>query len=114
MSRVIYRVSRMNIACATIPCMTIHAIAMNGTRVDTNMQLTFVIHQQVTYKNMSNSVHNSENYTCNALINSRINYQGNSACNKNILIMVLIVVVSCCSVSQLYKYKQSGKKVRST
>ena len=28
--------------------------------------------------------------------------------------MVLTIVVSCCSVSQLYKYKQSGNKVRST
>ena len=48
-----------------------------------------------TVQNMSNSVHNNENYTRNALINSHINYQGNSACNKNILIMALIVV-SCC------------------
>ena len=94
--------------------MTIHAIAMNGTRVGTNVQLTFVIHQQVTYKNMSNSdVHNSENYTRNALINSHINYQGNSACNKIIiLIMVLTIVISCCSVPQLYEYKQNGNKVR--
>ena len=27
--------------------------------------------------------------------------------------MVLTIVVSCCSVPQLYKYKQSGNKVRS-
>ena len=109
------------LSCATCdysthdyPHVTIHAIAMNGTRVGTNMQLTFVILQQVTYKNMSNLLHNSENYTRNALINSLINYQGNSACNKNILIMALTIVVSCCSVPQLYEYKQSGNKVRST
>ena len=35
-----------------------------------NVQLTFVIHQQLTYKNMSNSVHNCESL-------SRMNYQGN-------------------------------------
>ena len=40
-----------------------HVIAMNGTRVGTNVQLTFIIHQQVTYKNMLSSVHNGENYT---------------------------------------------------
>ena len=34
-----------------------------------NMQLTFVIRQQLTYKNMSNSVHNCES-------RSRMNYQG--------------------------------------
>ena len=62
MSRVIYHVP-----CMTIPHVTMHAIAMNGTCVGTNVQLTFVIHQQVTCKNMSNSVHNSENYTRNAL-----------------------------------------------
>ena len=47
-----------------------HTIALNGTRVGTNVQLTFVIHQQLTYKNMSNSVHNCES-------SSRMNYQGN-------------------------------------
>ena len=47
-----------------------HAIALNGTRVGTNVQLTFVIHQQLTYKNMSNSVHNCES-------RSHMNYQGN-------------------------------------
>ena len=60
--RVIYHV-----LCVTIPHVTMYAIAMNGTCAGTNVQLTFVIHQQVTYKNMSNSVHNSENYTRNAL-----------------------------------------------
>ena len=47
-----------------------HAIAMNGTCLGTNVQLTFVIHQQLTYKNMSNSVHNCESH-------SPMNYQGN-------------------------------------
>ena len=28
--------------------------------------------------------------------------------------MALTIVVSCCSVPQLYKYKQSGNKVRNT
>ena len=46
-----------------------YAIAMNGTRVGTNVQLTFVIHQQLTYKNILNSVHNCESH-------SRMNYQG--------------------------------------
>ena len=55
----------MTIPCATVPHMTIHAVAMNGTRVGTNVQLTFIIYQQVTYQNTSNSVHNSENYICN-------------------------------------------------
>ena len=50
-------------------------------------------------KNMSNSVHNCES--------PRMNYQGNG------LIAQLTIVVSCSSVSQLYKYKQSGNKVRS-
>ena len=53
------------------------AIAIHGTRVGTNVQLTFIIHEQLTYKNMLNSVHNCESHTRNALINSRINYQGN-------------------------------------
>ena len=47
-----------------------NAIAMNGTHVGTNVQLIFVINQQLTYKNMSNSVHNCES-------RSRMNYQGN-------------------------------------
>ena len=47
-----------------------HVIALNGTRVGTNMQLAFVIHQQLTYKKMSNSVHNCESCSC-------MNYQGN-------------------------------------
>ena len=47
-----------------------HAIAMNGTRVGTNVELTFIIHQQLTYKNMSNSFHNCES-------RSHMNYQGN-------------------------------------
>ena len=46
-----------------------HVIALNGTRVGTNVQLTLVIHQQLTYKNISNSVHNCES-------RSRMNYQG--------------------------------------
>ena len=47
-----------------------HMIAMHETRVGTNVQLTFVIQQQLTYKNMLNSVHNYESHTHNALINS--------------------------------------------
>ena len=47
-----------------------HVIAMNGTRVGTNVQLTFIIHQQLTYKNMSNSVHNFKSRSC-------MNFQGN-------------------------------------
>ena len=47
-----------------------HVLALNGTCVGTNVQLTFVIHQQLTYKNMSNSVHNCESH-------SHMNYQGN-------------------------------------
>ena len=47
-----------------------HKIAMNGTRVGTNVQLTFVIHQQLTYKNMLNSIYNCESRSC-------MNYQGN-------------------------------------
>ena len=47
-----------------------HAIALNGTRLGTNVPLIFVIHQQLTYKNMSNSVHNCES-------RSHMNYQGN-------------------------------------
>ena len=39
------------------------AKAMHETRVGTNVQLTFVIHQQLTYKNMLNSVHNCESHT---------------------------------------------------
>ena len=82
--------------------MTMHAITMNGTRVGTDVQLTFVIHQQLTCENMSNSVHNCK--SC-----SRINYQGNGLIAhvriRNILLMALTIVVSCCSVS---KYKQSG------
>ena len=66
-----------------------HTIAIHGTRVGTNVQLTFVIrvgtnvqltfaiHEQLTYKSMLNSVHNCESHTRNALINSHINYQGN-------------------------------------
>ena len=50
--------------------MATHAIATNGTYVGTNVQLTFVIHQQLTYKSMSNFVHNCES-------RSRMNYQGN-------------------------------------
>ena len=50
---------------------------MHETRVGTNVQLTFVIHQQLTHKNMLNSVHNCESHTRNAFISSRINYQGN-------------------------------------
>ena len=76
-SCVIYLVQCVTILHANIPCMAKHTTAMNGTRIGTNVQLTFVIHQQVTYKSLSNSVHNSENYTLNALINSHINYQGN-------------------------------------
>ena len=49
--------------------LAMYAIAMNGTRVGTNVQLTFAIHQQLTYKNISNSVHNCES-------RSRMNYQG--------------------------------------
>ena len=73
-----------------------------------NIQLTFIIHQQLTFKNMSNSVH-----TCESC--SHMNYQGKwviSACIRNILLMALTIVF-CCSVSQLYKYKHSGNKVRS-
>ena len=62
-----------NLSCATrgiiTPGTATHVIAMNGTCVGTNVQLTFDIHQQLTYKNMSNSVHNCE--SC-----SRKNYQG--------------------------------------
>ena len=48
-----------------------HTRAMNGTRAGTNVQLTFVIHQQLTYaQNMSNLVHNCESCSC-------MNYQGN-------------------------------------
>ena len=72
MSHVIYHMLHATIPRVTITRLAKHAIAMNGTRVDTNVQLTFVIHQQVTHKSLSNSVHNSENYTHNALINSRI------------------------------------------
>ena len=50
--------------------LAMHAIALNGTRVGTNVPLIFVIHQQLTYKNMSNSVHNCES-------RSHMNYQGN-------------------------------------
>ena len=60
---------------------------------------------------MSNSVHNCES-------RSHMNYQGNewddSACIRNIFLMALTIVVSCCGVSQLYKYKQSENQVRST
>ena len=52
------------------------AKAMHETRVGTNMQLTFVIHQRLTYKNMLNPVHKCESHTRNAFINSCINYQG--------------------------------------
>ena len=90
--------------------MAMHAIVMNGTHVGTNVQLTFIIHQQLAYKNMSNLVLNCES-------SSRMNYQGNrvnSACIRNILLMALTIIVFCCSVSQLYKYKQNRNKVRST
>ena len=63
-------------ACNTHTLAT-RARAMHETRVGTNVQLTFVIHQQLTYKNLLNSVHNCESHTRNAFINSRINYQGN-------------------------------------
>ena len=74
--------------------------AMHETRVGTNVQLTFVIHQLLTYKNMLNSVHNCESHTRNAFINSRINYQGNGliAHIYEIFLMALTIVVSCCSV----------------
>ena len=99
--------------------MATSAIAMHGTHVGTQVQLTFVIHQQLTYKNMSNSVHNCESNTHSALINSCVNCQGNDgliAHNilSNILMALIIVVRICCSVPQLHKYKQSGNKVRST
>ena len=71
-----------------------HTIALNGTRVGTNVHLTFAIHQQLTYKNMLNSVHNCES-------RSRMNYQGNIAVHvriRNILLMALTIVVSCCIV----------------
>ena len=59
-----------------------------------------------------NSVHNSENYKRNALINSCINHQGNGliahVIKMHILILVLTIVVSC-SVLQLYERKQSKK-----
>ena len=88
-----------------------HAIAMNGTHVGTNMQLTFVIYRQLTYKNMLNSVHNCESHF-------RMNYQGNGltahVAIRNVLLRAFTIVVSCCSVSQLYKYKQRGNKERST
>ena len=76
------------------------AKAMHETRVGTNVQLTFVIHQQLTYKNMLNSVHNCESHTRKAFINSRINYQGNGliAHIYEIFLMALTIVVSCCSV----------------
>ena len=93
--------------------MATRAKAMHETCVGTNMQLTFVIHQQLTYKNILNSVHNCESH---ARINFRINYQGNGliAHIKEIFLMALTIVVSCCSVPQLYKYKQSENKVRNT
>ena len=50
--------------------LAMHAIAFNETRVGINVQLIFVIHQQLTYKNMSNSVHKCES-------RSHMNYQGN-------------------------------------
>ena len=93
-----------DLSCGIITCETgirivaTHTIAMNGTHVGTNVQITFVIHQQLTYKNMLNSVHNCESHIQNALINSRINYQVDSACIRNILIMALTIVVSSCSV----------------
>ena len=84
---------------------------MNGTCVGTYVQLTFVIHQQLTYKNMSNSVHNCESCSC-------MNCQGNELIVhvriRKILLTVLTIVVICCSVSQLYKYKWSGNKVPCT
>ena len=68
------------------------AKAMHETRLGTNVQLTFVIHQQLTYQNMLNSVHNCESHTCNAFINSHINWL------IAIFLMALTIVVSCCSV----------------
>ena len=104
-SLVIYCVPQVTIPCATIPHVAKHVIAMNGTCVGTNVQLTFVIHQQVTYKNLSNSVHNSENYTLNVLINSHINYQGNGLIAHvikiflywRLLMLYLAVVYSSCT-----------------
>ena len=70
-----------NLSCAMrgivstrIGIVAMRAKAMHETRVGTNMQLTFVIHEQLTNKNMLNSVHNCESHT---RINSLINYQGN-------------------------------------
>ena len=69
-----------NSLCATRGMVTreiaTRAKAMYETRVGTNVQLTFVIDQGLTYKNMLNSVHKCESHTHNAFINSRINYQG--------------------------------------
>ena len=82
-SHVIYCVPRVEITreIATrgtrIIIVATHTKDMHETRVGTNVQLTFVIHQQLTYKNMLNSVHNCESHTHNAFINSRINYEGN-------------------------------------
>ena len=68
--------------------------------------LTFVIYQRLTYINMSNSVHNCESH-------SRMNYQGIGLIEKDFTNGTYYCCVSCCSVSQLYKYKQSGNKARS-
>ena len=62
MSRVIYRVSRVE-----WPRMehaySGHASNSHGTCVGTNVQITLVIHQQLTYRNMLNSVHNCESHS---------------------------------------------------
>ena len=76
---------------------------MNGTHVGTNVQLTFVIHQQLTYKNMLNSVHNYES-------RSHMNYQDNEIIAhvriRNILLMHLllyltVVYPSCTSINRV-------------
>ena len=46
-------IPRETIPRIIITRVTKHKIAMNGTCVGTNVQLTFVIHQQVTYKSLS-------------------------------------------------------------
>ena len=51
--------------------MAMRAIVMHGTSVGTRVQLTCaIIHQQLSYKNMSNSVHNCESNTCSAFTES--------------------------------------------
>ena len=114
-SRVIYCVPHVTILPTTIARVTIarvakHTITMNGRHVGTNVQLTFVIHQQVTYKSLSNSVHNSENYAHNALINSHINYQGNGLIAHVVkifqywcllLLCLAVVYSSCMSINRV-------------